>query len=162
MKKRHLKLAIMVLIISAVIFSINKCQEAKEEKQEEAREVSLYEYVVIFFDLSTYYERLEDGSIETNFYPSKATQDKVDRWELAAKVLPVIVYPEDLISENKWVEAYDMLGDLLIEYDEYYESKSEEGQKTFVLKDDVKGFIGSNDVSDNLQQAFDEAGIDYE
>jgi hypothetical protein len=162
MTKRHLKLAIMILIISAVIFSINKCQEVKEEKQEEAEEVSWSDYTVYFFNLNTYYERLEDGSIATNFYPTEETQEKVDRWKLAADVLPIIEYPEDLISENKWVEVYDMLGDLLIEYNTYYKSKDEKDQETLVTKNDVKGFIRTERVSDNLQQAFDEAGIDYE
>jgi hypothetical protein len=162
MTKKHLKLAILLLILSAVIFSINKCQEAKEEKQEEAAEVSWSDYTVYFFNLNTYYERLEDGSIATNFYPTEETQEKVDRWRLAADVLPIIEYPEDLISENKWVEVYDMLGDLLIEYNTYYESKDEKDQETLVTKDDVKGFIRTGRVSDNLQQAFDEAGIDYE
>ncbi|MCR6109101.1 hypothetical protein HXA35_01935 [Bacillus sp. A301a_S52] len=162
MTKRHLKLAIMILIISAVIFSINKCQEVKEEKQEEAEEVSWSDYTVYFFNLNTYYERLEDGSIVTNFYPTEETQEKVDRWKLAADVLPIIEYPEDLISENKWVEVYDMLGDLLIEYNTYYKSKDEKDQETLVTKNDVKGFIRTERVSDNLQQAFDEAGIDYE
>ncbi|PIB46008.1 hypothetical protein AOA57_22760, partial [Pseudomonas sp. 2588-5] len=84
MTKKHLKLAIMILIISAVIFSINKCQEVKEEKQKEAAEVSWYEFTVSFFNLNTYYERLEDGSFATDFYPTEVTQDRVDRWKLAA------------------------------------------------------------------------------
>ncbi|MCR6105014.1 hypothetical protein HXA34_01780 [Salipaludibacillus agaradhaerens] len=162
MTKRLLKLVITVLIIGTVIFSINKCQEVKEEKQKEAAEVSWYEFTVSFFNLNTYYERLEDGSFATDFYPTEVTQDRVARWKLAADVLPIIEYPEDLISENKWVEAYDMLGDLLIEYDEYYESKDGKDQETLVTKDDVKAFIIRERVSDNLQQAFDEAGIAYE
>ncbi|MCR6109097.1 hypothetical protein HXA35_01915 [Bacillus sp. A301a_S52] len=162
MTKRHLKLAIMILIISAVIFSINKCQEAKEEKQKEVEEISWYEFALRFFELGTYYERLEDGSIETHFFPTDRTQPKVDRWKLAAEVFPFVEYPEDLISENRWVEAFDLLENLLYKYDDYYESKAEEEQETLVTDEDVEGFIESNEVSDNLQQAFEEAGIDYD
>jgi hypothetical protein len=162
MTKRLLKLVITVLIIGAVTFSINKYNVAKEETLEAAEEISWYEFALRFFELGTYYERLEDGSIETHFFPTDRTQPKVDRWKLAAEVFSFVEYPEDLISENRWVEAFDLLEDLLYEYDEYYESKDEEEQETLVTDEDVEGFIESNEVSDNLQQAFEEAGIDYE
>jgi hypothetical protein len=162
MKKRRLKLVITVLILMAAALSIYMYIEAKRHMVEEEKDISWYEFSLLFFELGAHYERLDDGSIETIFYPTDYTQEKVDRWKLAAEVLPVIEYPEDLILENDWIEVFNVLETHLIAYESYYESKDEKEQETLVKDEDIEVFIGSNYVSDNLQQAFDEAGIDYE
>ncbi|WP_078578348.1 hypothetical protein [Salipaludibacillus agaradhaerens] len=162
MTKRHLKLVITVLIIMTIIFSIIKYNEAKEKKLEEVWERDRHEIVVNNFRLGAYYERLDDGSIEVTFYPTAETQTVVDRWKIAAEALPVIEYPEDLISENKWLEAYDILRECLTEYENYRDTKEKEEREKLDKQGGIRGFIYNDSVSDNLQQAFEEAGIDYE
>ncbi|UJW56257.1 hypothetical protein HXZ66_01940 [Bacillus sp. A116_S68] len=158
MRKLWVQLTILtaiIVVISALLIGTN--YETRKQKSENERELTKYAIIAEEFELGTYFYSIEEP-IDVAFYPTEFTLPMIENWRTAAGALPVFSYPEKLILENEWVEAYDFLQDSLADYYDYYSEEEE----TRVEMADIKRYIYSDSVSDSLQEVFEEAGIEYD
>lgn len=148
-------ITLLILVVGGSIFNYTS-----KEREELKTETVLTDYAIVAnkYRLGTYVQSKEIP-VEIELYPSKYTQVIIDRWKDVASVSEMMEYPTELIGENEWMEADKLLTDNLNYYIEI-ERSNEVDEDDHISSEAIRQFIFHNEMSDNLQKAFDQAGVD--